>query len=102
MFPPGAPGAMPSRRNRLLRQLFAGLLRDHVGGVPIWPVLIAMPEALLVLAVGGLRTPKRAGKIARRGEGCRCGVDAARQSRPDLLEEPAVPIRIAERGERAV
>ena len=63
---------------------------------------IALPDALLVLAVGGLRTPKRARQIVRRCEGRRRGVDATGQPRRDFLEQPAVPVRIAERGERAV
>jgi hypothetical protein len=45
---------------RLLRQLFAVLFRYHVGGVPICPVLVALPGSFFVLAVGRLRTPERA------------------------------------------
>src|SRR5580704_18364066 len=66
-----------SRRSRSLRQLFAGLLRHHVGGVPVWPIRVALPRALLVLAVGGLRTPKCARQIVRRSHfkgtsNCQC------------------------------
>src|SRR5690242_21711785 len=43
-----------SHPSRSLRQLFAGLLSHHVGGVPVWPVRVALSRALLVLAVGGL------------------------------------------------
>src|SRR5690349_19264336 len=57
------------------RQLFAGLLRHHVGGVPVGPVCIALPDALLVLAVGSFRTPKGARQIGRRSEIRRRGVD---------------------------
>jgi len=39
-----------------LRQLFGGLRRHHVRGIPLGPVLLALPSALLVLAVDGLRT----------------------------------------------
>ena len=44
-------------------QFCPGLLRYHVSGVPVGPVRVALPGALLVLAVGGLRTPKRARQI---------------------------------------
>src|SRR5580658_852284 len=39
------------------RQLPAGLLRHQILGIPIGPVRIALAGSLLVLAVGGLRTP---------------------------------------------
>ena len=60
-----------------LRQLLAGLLRHHILGVPVGPVRVALAGALLVLAVGGLRTPKRARQIARGAERV-----AARSMRP--------------------
>ena len=86
---------------QLRRQFPAGLLRHHVRGVPVGPVLVALPGALLVLAVGGLRTPKRARQIACRGE-CRLGeVDPPGQPGRDLLQQPAVAVRVAERGEGA-
>src|ERR1700692_4518427 len=91
-----------SRRSRSLRQLFARLLRHHVGGVPVWPVRVALPGALLVLALGCPASPKRARQIVRRCEGCRRVLDATGKPRRDFLEQPAVPVRIAERGERAV
>ena len=50
----------------------------------------------------GRRTPQRARQIVRRREGRRRGVDATGQPRRDLLEQPAVAVRITERGERAV
>src|SRR6185312_2011747 len=87
---------------RLLGQWSAGLLRAHVRGVPLRPTIVAMPQAFLVFAVGRLSTPKRVGQIGCRREGCRRGIDAARQPRHDLLKQPAVPIRIAERGERPI
>ena len=52
--------------------------------------------------MGGRGAPKRACQIVRRREGRRRGVDATGQSRRDLLEQPAVAVRITERGERAV
>ena len=36
------------------------MLADHVVGVPIGPVGVGFADALLVLPVGGRRTPKRA------------------------------------------
>jgi hypothetical protein len=88
-----------SRRSRSLRQLFAGLFRHHVRGIPVCPVHIVLSCALLVLAVGSLRTPKRARQIVRRCEGRRRRVNATGKPRRDFLEQPAVAVRIAERGE---
>ena len=56
---------------------------------------------LLVLAMRGRRTPQRARKVRRRSES-RVAFDTSRQSRRDLLEQPAVAVRIIERGERTV
>src|SRR5262245_39781464 len=99
-----SPGAGPRRSRRCgsLWQLSASLLRHHVRGVPVGPVLVALPGSLFVLSVGGLRTPKRTRQIVRRRESRRCGVDATGQPRRDLLQHPAVAVRIMERGERAV
>lgn len=72
----------------LLGQLFARLLRHHVGCVPFCPVRVALPGALLVLTVGSLRAPKRARQIVRRCEGRRRCVDAAGQPRRKFLEQP--------------
>src|SRR5258708_7977984 len=57
---------------------------------------------LLMLAVRGRRTSERGRELSRRGE-CRvvC-VHASGQPHGDLLEQPAVAVRIAERGERGV
>jgi hypothetical protein len=81
-----------------LRQLFAGLLRHHVRGVPVAPVRVALPGALLVLAVGGLRTPERARQVACGAERSRGRVDASGQPRRDLPQQPAVAVWVAERG----
>jgi len=54
-----------SQQSRLLWQLCAGLLCHHVSGVPVWPIRIALAGALLMLAVGGFRAPKRARQIVR-------------------------------------
>jgi len=91
-----------SLRSGLLRQLSASLLRHHVRGVPVGPVRVALPGALFVLSVGGLRAPKRGRQIVRRRERRRRGVDATRQPRGDFLEQPAVAVRVAERSERPV
>jgi len=78
-----------SLRSRSLRQLFAGLLSHHVGGVPVWPVCVALPNALLMLAVSGLRTPKCARQVACGAEGGRAGFDAPGEPGRDLLQLPA-------------
>ena len=44
----------------LLWQFCPGLLRHHVCGIPVGPILVAFPDAFLVLAMGSLRTAKRA------------------------------------------
>jgi len=82
-----------------LRQLFSGLFGYHVRGVPVGPIRVALPGALFMLAVRGFRKPKRARQIVRRCECRRRGVDAPRQPRRQLLEQPAVAVRITERGE---
>src|SRR5437773_4457411 len=79
------------------RQLTARLLRRHVRGVPVGPVRVALPPAaLLVLAMGGLRTPKSTREVACRPKRSHASVDAPGQSRRDLLQQPTVTIRIAE------
>ena len=91
-----------SRRSHSFRPLLAGLLAHHVLGVPVWPVRVGLPCPRLVLPVGGRGAPKRARQIVRRREGRRRGVNATGQPRRDFLEQPAVAVRITERGERAV
>jgi hypothetical protein len=73
-LPPGrrTRGGPGQARNRSRRQVRPDLLRRQVGGVPGGPVLVLArtmkkmrpPRALLVLDVGGLRTPERAGRSA--------------------------------------
>src|ERR1700724_3595463 len=63
---------------------------------------IGLAGPLLVLAVRGRRASERGRKLDRRGEGRAVRVHASGQSYDDLLEQPAVAVRIAERGERAV
>ena len=84
------------------RQLLAGLLRDHVLGVPVGPVLVGLARARLVLAVRGGRAPQRARQVARPRRTPSSRVDPAGQPRRDLLQQPAVAVRVAERGEGAV
>src|SRR5205823_12074587 len=91
--------SFPSLNSQLLhslRQLRAGLLRDHILGVPIRPVRVSLAGPFFVLAVRCLRPPKRARQIARRTEHRCCGIDPARKTRRDFLEQPAVPVRIFE------
>src|SRR5580698_4881649 len=87
----------------LFRQLGARLLCHHVGRIPVRPILVALtPHALFVFAVGGRCAPKRARQVAYGSEGCRGRIDAAGQSGGDLLQQPAVAVGIAERGEGAI
>src|SRR5215813_5903500 len=86
----------------LRRQRKAGVLRNHICGVPVWPVRVGLTGALLVFAVRCGRSTKRARQVRC---GCECrsgGVDPAGQPSRDLLQEPAVAVRIVERGEGAV
>src|SRR5689334_25394152 len=86
----------------LLRQLGPGLLRHHVRRVPRGPVRVALPSALLVLAVGGLGTPKCACLLICGTERSGARVDAAGQPVRGFLREPPVAVRIAEGREGAV
>ncbi|MGC1297865.1 MAG: hypothetical protein WA869_22770 [Alloacidobacterium sp.] len=87
---------------RLLRQLFARLLAHHVLGVPIWPVRVGLPDALLVLDVRGRGASKCARQVVRRRKGRRRGVDATGQPLRDFLQQPAVAVWIYEGNEGAV
>src|SRR5262245_28118151 len=61
-----------------------------------------LTRPLLVLAMGGRRTTERAREVSRRGERRVVRVDPSGQSYGDLLEQPAVAVRVSERGERDV
>src|SRR6478735_12695523 len=50
------------------RQLRPGLFGDHVGGVPVGPVLVVSSGALLVFAVGGCRTDQGGDQVVVRVE----------------------------------
>src|SRR5277367_3011027 len=87
---------MADLRCRSGRQRFAGLLCHDVFGIPVWPALsIFLAEPALVLAVCGSRPPERVRDISRRRE-CDVRVHTSRQPRRDLLQQPAVAVRIAE------
>src|SRR6266540_3471167 len=91
-----------SRHSRSRGQFLAGLLAHHVVGVPVGPVRVCRADALLVLAVGGRRAPHRARQVACGAERSRGRVDAPGKPGGDFLEQPAVAVRVAERGEREV
>jgi Pirin len=59
--------------------------------------LILGARSLLVLAVSGGRAAQRGRELGRRGERRVIGVHASRQSVSDLLEQPFVAVRIADR-----
>lgn len=83
------------RSTCLLRQFLAGLLAHHVIGVPIWPVGIGFPSPRFMLPVGHRGATRRLGKVVRRGV-CRVACNAPRKPLRDLLQQPAVAIRISE------
>src|SRR5688572_27555551 len=85
----------------LVRQRLAGLLIDDVLGVPLGPVHIVLAGPLLMLAVRSRCATERGRQISGRNEGRVCR-HAAREALGDFLEQPAIAVRIAERGVRAV
>src|SRR5436189_2464249 len=93
---------MPLASSSSRRQLRPRLLRRHVRGVPVRPVRVALSGALLVLAMRSFGTTKSARQVAYGAERRHTGVDAPGQSRCDLLQQPTVAVRVAERGERTV
>jgi hypothetical protein len=95
-------GSLVNHNSHSFRQFLAGLLAHHVLGVPIWPVRVGLPDALLVLAVRGRGAPKCARQVVRRGKGRRRRVDATGQPLGDFLQQPAVAVGICERNEGAV
>src|SRR5204862_6856507 len=87
----GTPRRSRSRRNRSFRTLRSCLLRGHVGGVPVGPVLVVLATmTFLVLAVRGGRTTQRLSEISRRAVRRGRRFDSTGQPRRDLLQEPAV------------
>src|SRR5580700_4198638 len=80
--------------NRSLWRLGPDLFRRDVRCVPVRPVRVALPDALLELAMGGCGAPNRARQIVCRRKGRRRGIDAASQPACDLLDDPRVTIGI--------
>src|SRR4029078_12615282 len=87
---------------RSLRQLRASLFGCHILCVPIGPVLVALAEALFVLAVSGLRTTHRFCQVACGAKRSHANVDAPGSWFRDFLSQPGVTIGIAERCQRTV
>ena len=79
-----------------------GLFCHHEFGVPIWPGFIMLTSQLLVLAMRGGSAAKRTSKVSRRRKRCLVGVQAPRQSRGDLLQQPGVAVGVTKGGERDV
>src|SRR5579862_3139436 len=99
---PPRPSALPDANRRSRRQLRPGLLRHHVFGVPLRPVCIRRADALLVLAVGGRRTPKRTLQFACGAKRSRASINAPGKPRRDLLQQPAISVGVAEQCTRTV
>src|SRR5580704_3438041 len=78
------------------------MLSDDVVSVPVRPVRIGFAGPLLMLAVRSRRASECGRKLGRRGECRGVGAHASGQSYGEFLEQPAVTVRIVERGERAV
>src|SRR3984957_18112585 len=96
--------ASPPRRPRIccsFGQLLARLLAHHILGVPVRPVGVGFARPLLVLPVRGFRAAQCLRQFARRRV-LRVAGDTTGQPRRDLLKQPAVAVRIMERGERTV
>src|SRR4029079_8407861 len=80
-----------------------GLFCNHVGGIPVGPVLVALATgALFVLAMRGLRASKGIGQVDHRYELGLGAIDPAGKSRRDLLQQPAIAVGVAECGERGI
>src|SRR3954467_6935043 len=98
---PSANRSRWRRVARLLWQRLAGLLVDDVFRIPIRPVLIVLAGPFLVLAVRSRRALQRSRKIGDRREG-RVRLHTAGKPCGHLLEQPAVAVRIAKRGQGKV
>src|SRR3954451_25265364 len=85
---------------RLRRKGGAGLLSQHVGGVPAGPVVITYAAvARLVLAVRRGCTLQCLLEVCGRCVFRRRGIEAAWQAFGYLLEQPLIAVRVAERDE---
>ena len=85
----------------LKAELFAALLAHHVLRVPVRPVQVPLARPRLVLPVRGLRAPQGLRQVARRRVR-RVAGHTPGEPRRDLLQQPAVAVRVAERHERRV
>src|SRR6185436_17116633 len=74
----------------------AALAGDHVGGVPPRPVMLRSGPFVSAVVLLGLLEKLRQSPDVQSAE------TPPGEPRRDLLEEPAVPVGIAERGPRAV
>ena len=79
----------------------AVLTRAQVGRVPVPPVVLGVRLLVVVVVLRRLAEELCKGCDVR-GSCSRQLPLAAGKPRPDLLEQPAVPVRILERGEREV
>lgn len=86
---------------RCLLRTAAALTGAQVGRVPVPPVVLGV--RLLVVAVAFLRLAEEFCKVCDiHGSRSRQLLFTAGKPRLDLLEQPAVPVRIIERGKRVV
>src|SRR5262245_46194630 len=95
----GLPHVAVGGGGRLLRTASV-LTRAQVGRIPVRPVMLVVRT--FVVAVPGLRLAEELCKGDVHVSRSRRLPLAARQPRLDLLQQPAVPVRILERGERVV
>src|SRR5262245_24982426 len=79
----------------------AVLTRAQVGRVPVPPVVLSVRLLVVVVVLRRLAEELRKGCDVR-GSCSRRLPLAAGKPRADLLEQPTVPVRILERGEREV
>jgi hypothetical protein len=83
-------------------QSLAVLLAHHVLGTPAGAPLVNLPDGPPKLTVRGCRTLQRASQIVDPHEVRHCRVHVTGQPRRDLLEQPAIAVRILEGGVRVV
>src|SRR4051812_41579789 len=86
----------------LLGQLSPHLLSDYISGVPFRPFHVVLTGALFVIAMSNRCPVERRGQLCNGGEFGPFAFDASRQPCGNLLQQPAVPVRIVECGERTI
>src|SRR4030095_2944656 len=79
------------------RQRRAGLLGDHVAGVPVLLFVVPVAEALLVHTVRGLGAAQRAYELGERSEGRGPRVHPSGQSGGGPPPQPTVAVPRSER-----